>query len=40
MVTKESAAFARLSNGMEVPVGPHYRQEFDSVLQLRKRMSA
>jgi len=40
VVTKESASFARLSNGMEVPVGPNYRQEFDSVLQLRNRLSA
>ena len=40
MVTKESAAFARLNNAIELPVGPHYRQEFDSVLQLRNRLSA
>jgi two-component system, LytTR family, response regulator len=40
VVTKESAAFARLSNGIEVPLGRNYRQEFDSVLQLRNRLSA
>ena len=40
VVTKESAAFARLCNGMEVPVGRNYRPEFDSVLQLRNRFSA
>jgi len=40
VVTKESAAFARLSNGVEVPVGPNYRREFDSVLQRRNRLSA
>ena len=40
VVTKESTAFARLSNGIEVPLGRNYRQEFDSVLQLRNRLSA
>jgi two-component system, LytTR family, response regulator len=40
VVTKESTAFARLRNGIEVPVGRNYRQEFESVLQLRNRLSA
>lgn len=40
VVTKESTSFARLSNGIEVPVGRNYRQEFESVLQLRNRLSA
>ena len=41
VLTREgSAAFARLSNGMEVPVGPNYREEFDSVVTMRNRLSA
>jgi hypothetical protein len=41
VLTREgSAAFARLSNGMEVPVGPNYREEFDSVVNMRNRLSA
>lgn len=40
VVTKESAVFARLNNAIEVPVGRNYRQEFESVLQLRNRLSA
>jgi two-component system LytT family response regulator len=35
-----STAFARLSNGMEVPVGPNYREEFDSIINMRNRLSA
>ena len=41
LVTKEtSAAFVRLHDGMEVPVGPNYRQDFESAIQLRERWSA
>jgi hypothetical protein len=40
-VTKEtSAAFVRLNDGMEVPVGPNYRQDFESAIQMRDRWSA
>lgn|GEM_PF-2707840 len=36
VVTKEgSAAFVRLSDGMEVPVGPNYREQVDGILHLR-----
>jgi hypothetical protein len=41
LVTKEgSTAFVRLSNGMEVPVGPNYREKFDSTVHLRNRLTA
>ena len=41
LVTKEtSAAFVRLNDGMEVPVGPNYRQDFESAIQMRDRWSA
>ena len=41
VVTKEgSAAFVRLSDGMEVPVGPNYREEVDAILHLRHRLTA
>ena len=40
-VTKEgSAAFVRLNDGMEVPIGPNYREEFESVISVRDRLSA
>jgi LytTr DNA-binding domain len=41
LVTKEtSAAFVRLQDGMEVPVGPNYRQDFESAIKMRDRWSA
>jgi len=41
VVTKEgSAAFVRLSDGMEVPVGPNYREEVNGILHLRNRLTA
>jgi LytTr DNA-binding domain len=41
LVTKEtSAAFVRLNDGMEVPVGPNYRQDFERAIQMRDRWSA
>ncbi len=41
LVTKEtSAAFVRLHDGMEVPVGPNYRQDVEGLIQMRDRWSA
>ncbi len=41
VVTKDGAvAFVRLSTGMEVPVGPNYREEFESAISTRGRLSA
>ncbi len=41
VVTKEgSATFVRLSNGIEVPVGPNYRDGFDGTSHLRTRLTA
>jgi two-component system, LytTR family, response regulator len=41
LVTKEgSAAAVRLSDGVEVPVGPNYREQVEGVLHLRNQLSA
>ncbi len=41
VLTREgSPILARLSNGMEVPVGPNYREEFDNIIAMRNRLSA
>jgi len=40
VVTKEGSAFVRLSDGMKVPVGPNYREEFENVIHMRDRLSA
>ncbi len=41
VVTKEhSSAFVRLSDGMEVPVGPNYRGQIDGIFDLRNRLTA
>jgi two-component system LytT family response regulator len=41
VVTKEgSPTFVRLSNGIEVPVGPNYRDVFDGTVHLRTRLTA
>ena len=40
VATEGSGAFAKLSNGTEVPVGPNYREEFDSIINMRNRLSA
>ncbi len=41
VVTKEgSATFVRLSNGIEVPVGPNYRDAFDGTFRFRTRLTA
>ncbi len=41
LVTKDgSAAFVRLSDETEVPIGPNYREEFESALHMRDRLSA
>jgi len=39
-VPKESPNLVKLSNGMEVPIGPNYRDEFESILGRRDRLSA
>ena len=41
VVTKDgSAAFVRLSDGMEVPIGPNYRGQLEGILHVRNRMTA
>jgi len=41
VVGKEgTSAFVRLSNGMEVPVGPNYREEFANLVSNRDRLTA
>jgi two-component system LytT family response regulator len=41
VVTREGCATSViLSNGMEVPVGPNYRDDFSSTTQLRNRLIA
>jgi len=41
LVTKEgSAAVVRLSDGVEVPVGPNYREQVEGILHLRNQLSA
>jgi two-component system, LytTR family, response regulator len=41
VVTREgSSTFVILSNGMEVPVGPNYRDDFSSAAQMRNRLIA
>ena len=41
VVTNEgSSTFVRLSNGMEVPVGPNYRGEFEGTVHQRNRLTA
>jgi two-component system LytT family response regulator len=40
MSTKDASCVAKLSNGMEVPVGPNYREEFESVIRTRERLTA
>ena len=38
--TKDILSIAKLSNGMEVPVGPNYREEFESIIRGRERLIA
>jgi|SRR5271167_1565870 len=40
VIQEGSAAFVRLSDGMEVPVGPNYREEVDGILHQRNRLNA
>jgi two-component system, LytTR family, response regulator len=40
VATKDVSPVAKLSNGMEVPIGPNYREEFESTVRKRERLTA
>jgi len=41
VVTKDGpAVHVKLGNGMEVPIGPNYREEFENIVHLQNRLSA
>jgi hypothetical protein len=37
--TKDSSAAVTLNNGMEVPIGPNYREDFESIIRSRSRIN-
>jgi len=38
-VSKDNPAVVKLSNGTEVPIGPNYREQFESVIDMRNRLN-
>ncbi len=40
LTTKDVPSVVELSNRMEVPIGPNYREEFASIIRRRNRLSA
>jgi two-component system, LytTR family, response regulator len=40
VATKDVPPVVKLSNGMEVPIGPNYREEFEGIIRRRERLTA
>jgi two-component system LytT family response regulator len=38
--TKDAPTVVKLSNGMEVPIGPNYREDLESIIRSRERLIA
>jgi two-component system, LytTR family, response regulator len=38
--TKDAPTVVKLSNGMEVPIGPNYREDLESIIRRRERLTA